>query len=60
MKYFIHFFSLNIFPALTLIGLLYIPKKLRLWDPQTDIDDENSQLLRQMGGFKKRRNRKVT
>ncbi|XP_063705844.1 uncharacterized protein LOC134834943 [Culicoides brevitarsis] len=40
--------------SITLIGLLYIPKRLKLWDP-IDVDDENSQLLKQMGGFKKRR-----
>lgn len=43
------------FLAITLIGLIYIPKRLRLWDPHMDNDDENSQLLKQMGGFKKRR-----
>lgn len=43
-----------LFTAITLIGLVIIPKKLRIWDP-IDIDDENSQLLKQMGGFKKRR-----
>ncbi|XP_055676992.1 uncharacterized protein LOC129786169 [Lutzomyia longipalpis] len=40
---------------ITLAGLIYIPRRLRLWDPHSDIDDENSQLLKQMGGFKKRR-----
>ncbi|XP_055709461.1 uncharacterized protein LOC129805518 isoform X1 [Phlebotomus papatasi] len=40
---------------ITLAGLIYIPRRLRLWDPHADIDDENSQLLKQMGGFKKRR-----
>lgn len=45
----------RLFSAITLIGLIYIPKRLRLWDPHIDNDDENSQLLRQMGGFKKRR-----
>lgn len=43
------------FTAITLIGLIYIPKRLRLWDPHMDHDDENSQLLKQMSGFKKRR-----
>lgn len=43
------------FLAITLIGLIYIPKRLRLWDPHIDNDDENSQLLKQMTGFKKRR-----
>uniref|UniRef100_A0A182JVX2 Uncharacterized protein n=1 Tax=Anopheles christyi TaxID=43041 RepID=A0A182JVX2_9DIPT len=43
--------------AITLIGLLYIPRKLRLWEHRiaSENDDENSQLLKQMGGFKKRR-----
>ncbi|XP_055324749.1 uncharacterized protein LOC129579112 [Sitodiplosis mosellana] len=41
--------------SITLIGLIYIPKRLRLWDPHIDNGDENSQLLKQMGGFKKRR-----
>lgn len=46
--------------AITLIGLIYIPKRLRLWDPHIDNDDENSQLLRQIGAFKKRRAPKKT
>ncbi|EAA10621.4 AGAP004630-PB [Anopheles gambiae str. PEST] len=43
--------------SITLIGLLYIPRKLRLWEHRiaSENDDENSQLLKQMGGFKKRR-----
>uniref|UniRef100_A0A1B0BNT6 Uncharacterized protein n=1 Tax=Glossina palpalis gambiensis TaxID=67801 RepID=A0A1B0BNT6_9MUSC len=44
--------------ALTLMGLMYIPRRLRLWEPNMDIDDENSQLLKQMGGFKRRRGKK--
>lgn len=46
----------NLFAAITLVGLLYLPKKLKLWDPHIDVDDENSQLLKQMTGYKKRRN----
>lgn len=49
------FICLFLFSAITLIGLIYIPKRLRLWDPHMDNVDENSQLLKQMGGFKKRR-----
>lgn len=44
--------------SMTLMGLVCIPKKLKLWEPQTNIDDENSQLVRQMTGFKKRRTAK--
>ncbi|XP_052867873.1 uncharacterized protein LOC128273856 [Anopheles cruzii] len=44
--------------SITLMGLLYIPRKLRLWEHRNDNDDENSQLLKQMGGFKKRRTHK--
>ncbi|KAL9894789.1 uncharacterized protein LOC119640716 [Glossina fuscipes] len=44
--------------SLTLMGLMYIPRRLRLWEPNMDIDDENSQLLKQMGGFKRRRGKK--
>ncbi|XP_058454654.1 uncharacterized protein LOC131432419 [Malaya genurostris] len=41
--------------SMTLVGLLYIPRKLRLWQHRSsDNDDENSQLLKHMGGFKKR------
>ncbi|KAJ6640750.1 Multiple coagulation factor deficiency protein 2 like, partial [Pseudolycoriella hygida] len=46
--------------AITLIGLIYIPKRLRLWDPHIDLEDENSQLLKQIGGFKKRRTKKCS
>uniref|UniRef100_A0A0K8UVK1 Uncharacterized protein n=1 Tax=Bactrocera latifrons TaxID=174628 RepID=A0A0K8UVK1_BACLA len=44
--------------SITLIGLIYIPKRLRLWEPSSDMDDENSQLLKQMTGFKRRRTKK--
>jgi len=43
--------------SITLIGLISIPNKLKIFDP-IDIDDENSQLLKQMGGYKKRRQQK--
>lgn len=48
-------FHFSFTQAITLVGLIYIPKKLHLWDPHIDNGDENSQLLKQMGGFKKRR-----
>ncbi|KAM8706216.1 hypothetical protein ACLKA7_010485 [Drosophila subpalustris] len=51
-----------IFPCvlntITLLGLIYIPKRLRLWEPNMDLDDENSQLLKSMSGFKRRRAKK--
>ncbi|KAG4078006.1 hypothetical protein HA402_002057 [Bradysia odoriphaga] len=46
--------------SITLVGLIYIPKRLRLWDPHIDLEDENSQLLKQIGGFKKRRSKKMS
>lgn len=52
----------NLFTALTLIGLIYLPSKLKLWGtiPGTsgmdrDVDDENTQILRQMGNFRRRK-----
>lgn len=41
------------------MGLIYIPRRLRLWEPNLDMDDENSQLLKQMTGFKRRRAKKT-
>lgn len=42
--------------SITLAGLYYLPKKMRLWDAHLpDIEDENSELLKKMGNFKKRR-----
>lgn len=55
---------LNMFfiPVLTLIGLIYLPTKLKLWGQipgtsgmEREIEDENTQILRQMGNFKRRR-----
>lgn len=53
---------IHLFPALTLIGLIYLPSKLKLWGtiPGTscmdrDLDDENTQILRQMGNFRRRK-----
>uniref|UniRef100_A0A6M2DZH2 Uncharacterized protein n=1 Tax=Xenopsylla cheopis TaxID=163159 RepID=A0A6M2DZH2_XENCH len=51
-----------IFPTvlnvLTLAGLLYIPKKLRLWEPKNENDDENAQLLKTIGLKRRRQNNK--
>ncbi|XP_058983079.1 uncharacterized protein LOC101898325 [Musca domestica] len=44
--------------SITLLALMYIPKRLRLWEPSLDLDDENTQLLKQMTGFKRRRAKK--
>jgi len=41
--------------SITLAGLYYLPKKMRLWDSIPEIEDENSELLKKMGTFKKRR-----
>lgn len=43
---------------LTLAGLLYIPKKLRLWEPKNENDDENAQLLKTIGLKRRRQNNK--
>ncbi|XP_023939570.1 uncharacterized protein LOC112046943 [Bicyclus anynana] len=47
---------------LTLIGLIYLPSKLKLWGtiPGTsgmdrEVDDENTHILRQMGNFRRRK-----
>lgn len=43
--------------GITLVGLLYIPKKLRIWDntPAVYSDDESAMLMKKINGFKKRR-----
>lgn len=42
--------------SITLAGLYYLPKKMRLFEPHLpDCDDENSELLKKIGNFKKRR-----
>jgi hypothetical protein len=43
--------------SITLAGLYYLPKKMRLWEAHLpgDLEDENSELLKKMGNFKKRR-----
>ncbi|CAH0730935.1 unnamed protein product, partial [Brenthis ino] len=67
--FYFHSTDLNfyvVFPCilntLTLIGLIYLPSKLKLWGtiPGTsgmdrDVDDENTQILRQMGNFRRRK-----
>ncbi|XP_055907489.1 uncharacterized protein LOC129942531 [Eupeodes corollae] len=57
-----HFYV--IFPFLlnfiTLVGLFYIPRRLRLWDPFTNKEDENNQLIKQMATFKRRKTRKLS
>lgn len=43
--------------AVTLAGLIILPKHLKLWDPPIEIiEDENSQLLKKAGAMKRRRN----
>lgn len=45
----------NVILGVTLGGLVYLPTRLRIWDPSHDCDDENVQLLRQAGAMKRRR-----
>lgn len=42
--------------AVTLAGLVYLPRHLKLWDPPIEVDDENAHLLKQAGAIKRRRN----
>ncbi|XP_045456321.1 uncharacterized protein LOC123666160 [Melitaea cinxia] len=67
--FYFHSTNLNfyvVFPCIlniiTLLGLLYLPSKLKLWGtiPGTsgmdrELDDENTQILRQMGNFRRRK-----
>nr|XP_032528262.1 uncharacterized protein LOC116778378 [Danaus plexippus plexippus] len=67
--FYFHSTTLNfyvVFPCilnmLTLVGLAYLPSKLKLWGtiPGTsgmdrELDDENVQILRQMGTFRRRK-----
>lgn len=46
----------GILNAVTLGGLIYLPRRLKLWDPPLELDEENMHLLRQAGGMKRRRN----
>ncbi|KAL7016142.1 hypothetical protein ACKWTF_009938 [Chironomus riparius] len=53
MNFYVVFpFILN---SITLAGLYYLPKKMRLWEPMPDAEDENSELLKKIGNLKKRR-----
>ncbi|KAG5674673.1 hypothetical protein PVAND_004626 [Polypedilum vanderplanki] len=53
MNFYVVFpFILN---SITLSGLYYLPKKMRLWEPLPDCEDENSELLKKIGNMKKRR-----
>lgn len=45
-----------IISVVTLGGLIYLPKHLKLWDNTVEVDDENVQLLKQAGAIKRRRN----
>lgn len=45
----------NFIIAITLFGLYYLPKKMRLWDAIILDEDENSELLKKIGNMKKRR-----
>lgn len=47
---------MSIISAVTLGGLIYLPKYLKLWEITIDMDDENVQLLKQAGAIKRRRN----
>lgn len=48
---------LTILTAVTLAGLIILPKHLKLWDPPIEInEDENSQLFKQASSMKRRRN----
>ncbi|XP_037972566.2 uncharacterized protein LOC105398812 [Plutella xylostella] len=47
---------------ITLLGLIYLPGKLKLWSQipgvsgaDRELEDENTQILRSMGNFKRRR-----
>lgn len=45
-----------ILTAVTLAGLMYLPKHLKLWDPLIEMDEETNQLLKQASAMKRRRN----
>ncbi|CAK1552920.1 unnamed protein product [Leptosia nina] len=67
--FYFHSTTLNfyvVFPCvlniITLLGLIYLPTKLKLWGTvpgtsgmEREIDDENVQILRQMGNFRRRK-----
>lgn len=48
--------QLLLLTALTLGGLIYLPKYLKLWDPSLEMDEETNQLLKQASAMKRRRN----
>lgn len=50
------YFNIVLITALTLGGLIYLPRYLKLWDMTLEMDDENVQLLKQAGAVKRRRN----
>jgi hypothetical protein len=42
--------------SITLGGLYYLPRKMRLWEAIPEYDDfENAELLKKIGNLKKRR-----
>ncbi|XP_038221419.1 uncharacterized protein LOC119839264 [Zerene cesonia] len=67
--FYFHSTTLNfyvVFPCvlniLTLLGLIYLPTKIKLWGTvpgtsgmEREVDDENAQILRQMGNFRRRK-----
>ncbi|CAH4033307.1 uncharacterized protein LOC123714807 [Pieris brassicae] len=71
--FYFHSTTLNfyvVFPCvlniLTLLGLIYLPSKIKLWGTipgtsgmERDLDDENVQILRQMGNFRRRKGNPV-
>lgn len=54
---YIHLSTIFYFLVITLAGLLYLPKHLKIWDNIRD-DDENVSL--NIGGFRRKRNMKKT
>lgn len=51
---------LVIFPCvlnmLTLVGLVYLPKHLKIWDPPLEIEEDDAQLLKHANVLRKKRN----
>jgi hypothetical protein len=52
----------NLIAVITLIGLIYLPSKLKLFGQipgssgmDREVEDENTQILRQMGNFRRRK-----
>lgn len=46
---------LNSPQVVTLVGLIYLPKRLDIWNSTMEVEDENMQLLKQAGTMKRRR-----